>query len=363
MRIARLACVLLLIVLSASLLADPPPATSDSKNFTGLILRKWYDAAGRHTIEAELVDILEDKVKLKKPDGKAIEVPLSKLSPLDRSYVQWAAPLVQIVKAVPKRPATPKVMTNSIGMKLVLIPPGEFTMGEESRSIEVYPNRKLHRVRISKAFFMGTHEVTQADFKQVTGLEPSWFCAQGRGRKEVVGLDTSRFPVESVSWTAAVDFCNALSKKEGKTYRLPTEAEWEYACRAGTATRFMYGRGLTSADANIDGSRPIAGPKRPTLGRPTSIGSYRPNLFGLYDMHGNVCEWCSDWYEEEYSISGPVIDGILTDPQGPQTGEMRSLRSGSFRNEADLCTAATRFVFKKDETSFNSVGFRVVCER
>jgi len=364
MRIIRLACFLFPIVLSASLLAAPPPATSDAEDFTGLIVRKWYDAAGRHTIEAKLVDSSDGMVKLEKPDGKSIEIPFTKLSPIDRAYVQWAAPLVENLKAVPRRTEKLKTMTNSLGMKLVLIPPGEFVMGDEvpSPQLVLHPDRLAHRVRISKPFFLGIHEVTQEEFQTITGVNPSWFCAQGDGRQAVAGMDTRRFPVEAVEWFGAKEFCDRLSKKEGRTYRLPTEAEWEYACRAGTTATFHCGKSLTSVEANIDGAKPRGGPKRPALGRTTTVGSYRPNAFGLYDMHGNVAEWCSDWMELEYGVRGKEENGTLIDPQGPETGPSHAIRNGSYSDSAEVCGSACREMKPPKDGRFSTVGFRVVCE-
>ena len=142
------------------------------------------------------------------------------------------------------RSAPPKQIVNSIGMKLVLIPAGEFMMGspesEESRGSD----ETQHRVRITKPFYLGAYEVTQHEYEQVMGNNPSYCSANGKFKERVVGMDTSRHPVENVSWEDAVAFCQRLSQKEGKQYRLPTEAQWEYACRAGTSTPFNFGSTL-----------------------------------------------------------------------------------------------------------------------
>jgi len=189
-------------------------------------------------------------------------------------------------------------VANSIDMRLVLIPPGEFLMGspetEENRS----DNEYQHRVRIAKPFYLGVYEVTQSEYEGVMGKNPSAFSKDGARSDKVGAMDTSRFPVEAVSWENAVEFCQKLSelpeeKRFGCVYRLPTEAEWEYACRAGTRTPFHFGTSLSSTQANFDGNYPYgSASKGPNLSRTATVGSYRPNAWGLYDMHGNVLEWC-----------------------------------------------------------------------
>ncbi len=182
-----------------------------------------------------------------------------------------------------------KTLTNSIDMKLALIPAGEFEMGD---SID----GPVHRVRISKPFYLGVYEVTQSQYKQVVGTNPSWFSKTGVGKGKVSGLDTSDSPVEWVSWDDAQEFCKKLSalsgeQSMGREYRLPTEAEWEYACRAGTQTKFHFGDVLNGDKANVNGTEPEGTTtKGPYLGRTTSVGRYGANAFGLYDMHGNVWE-------------------------------------------------------------------------
>jgi formylglycine-generating enzyme required for sulfatase activity len=157
-----------------------------------------------------------------------------------------------------------KEVTNALGMKLRLIPSGEFRMGspedEEGRSREEHP----HEVRITRPFYMGIYPVTQAEYEKVIGKNPSWYSPTGGGKGYVKGLDTPRFPVEVVSWRDAVKFCEELSalpaeRKAGRVYRLPSEAEWEYACRAGTKSPFAFGRSLSSRQANFHGSYPYGG--------------------------------------------------------------------------------------------------------
>ena len=177
--------------------------------------------------------------------------------------------------------------TNSIGMKLVLIPAGEFLMGspEGEGYLVEHPQ---HRVRITKAFYLGTCEVTQEQYERVMGSNPSCFCKNGSGKDQVSGQDTGSFPVEMVSWEDAVEFCRRLSelpgeKSAGRVYRLPTEAEWEYACRAGSSGRYGFGdqeRGLGEHGWFSDNSH----------GKTHPVGQKKPNAWGLYDVHGNVWE-------------------------------------------------------------------------
>ena len=159
---------------------------------------------------------------------------------------------------------------------------------------------KQHEVTLTKPFYMGKHEVTQEQWESVMGKTPS----DNKGAK---------LPVTNVSWEDCQDFIKKLNEKTTGGYRLPTEAEWEYACRAGTTTAYSFGNKITPKDANYGDSK---------IAKPVAVGSYKPNAFGLYDMHGNVSEWCEDWYGE-YPFA-------VTDPKGPAKGEYRVLRGGSF---------------------------------
>jgi formylglycine-generating enzyme required for sulfatase activity len=178
----------------------------------------------------------------------------------------------------------------------------------------------------------------------------------------VRGLDTDGFPAESVSWNDAVRFCARLSarpaeKAAGRKYRLPTEAEWEYACRPGTTTPFHFGKSLSSTQANFDGNRPYGGAdKGPDLGRPCKMGNYKPNAWGLYDMHGNVRQWCADWYDPNYYKRSPKKD-----PAGPNVGRGRVLRGGSWAHMARVCRAAFRTGLPAGSTPAD-IGFRVACD-
>ena len=255
-------------------------------------------------------------------------------------------------------------LTNSIGMKFVEIPAGRFQMGSaESEIGSRVDERPVHEVEISRPFLLGVYEVTQAEYEQVTGTNPSYFSRSGAGAKKVEGLKTERFPVEQVSWVEADEFCKRLSAlpdemKAGRTYRLPTEAEWQYACRAGKTTPFQFGGALGAKDANINGNFPYGGaPRGAFLGRTTEVGSYAPNGFGLHDMHGNVAEMVSDWYGRHYYQSSPQVD-----PKGPEQGADRVVLGGSWGTDAARCRAGFR---RSNATSGKAYffGFRVVCQQ
>ena len=261
--------------------------------------------------------------------------------------------------AVEKKPKELSVdLGGGVKLEFVLIPAGEFMMGSP-KSEGISDERPQHRVRISKPFYMGIYEVTQAEYQKVMRKNPSWFSSTGRGKERVSGVDTSRFPVERVSWNDAVEFCRKLSvlpaeKAAGRSYRLPTEAEWEYACRAGTTTPFHFGDSLNGKEANCDGTNPYGtGTKGSYLQRTTTVGCYRPNAFGLYDMHGNVGEWCQDRYSKEYYANSP-----LADPRGFAAGFARVLRGGSWSGSAFVCRSASRYRNSPDDPRY-FIGFRV----
>ena len=196
-------------------------------------------------------------------------------------------------------------ITNSINMKFVYIEPGTFLMGSpEKEPGKVADESPQHEVTLTQGFYMQTTEVTQRQWKAVMGSNPSYFKNCG-----------DDCPVENVSWDDAQEFIKKLNQKEGKSeYRLPAEAEWEYAARAGTATPFAFGKCLSTDEANYDGNSPIAGCAKGIYREKTlPAGSLKANAWGLYDMHGNVWEWCRDWY-------GEYPAGSVTNPEGSSTG-------------------------------------------
>lgn len=254
-----------------------------------------------------------------------------------------------------------KALTNSIGMKLNLIPAGEFMMGAAEGDDGAGDDEKpRHKVRITRPYYIGVYEVTQGEYEKVLGVNSSFFSQTGYGKSRVKGMKTDRFPAEQVTWHKAVEFCRKLSempaeKQARRVYRLPTEAEWEYACRAGTTSIFHYGNSLSATQANFNGNFPFGGaPKGPFLTRTSEVGSFKPNAFGLYDMHGNVWEWCSDWFDRTYYKRSPIDD-----PQGPSTGSSRVIRGGEWYGDARDCRSAFRYADLPDGV-FYVLGFRVV---
>ena len=252
-------------------------------------------------------------------------------------------------------------LTNEIGMKFRLIPPGTFLMGSPEDEERRWSDEHQHEVTLTRAFYLGIYPVTQAEWTSVMGSNPSWFSSSGDGSDEVSGQDTSRFPVESVSWDDAQDFLGKLNASYGMSgirYRLPSEAEWEYACRAGTTSPFSFGGVLQGDQANCDGNYPYGtSSEGPYLERTSAVGSYSSNGFGLYDMHGNVWEWCQDWYGKDYYSSSPSED-----PAGPSSGSSRVLRGGSWDRYAGHCRSALRSNLDPAGSNYGRYGFRVLCE-
>ena len=240
---------------------------------------------------------------------------------------------------------------------LVDIPPGTFLMGTPADEPESYPWEKPQTVvTFTYGFKMGKYEVTQAEYQAVMGGNPSYFSGV-----------TNR-PVEQMTWASAMDYCARLTASQkaagclpaGWRYRLPTEAEWEYACRAGTTTAFGYGPALRSGMANFIGKQEydaatgtVINTKGIDIDKPTIVGSYAPNAWGLYDMHGNLWEWCLDYWGDA------PPGGNVVDPFGPVTGTDRVVRGGCWYTSARVCRSSYRGrgnpVFKGNET-----GFRIV---
>ena len=242
-----------------------------------------------------------------------------------------------------RRPEVGDTITSSTGMKLAWIPPGEFMMGSPKDEENREGDEQQHPVKLSQGFFMGVYEVTQAQYEAVVGENPSHF--KGRDR-----------PVETVSWENAEAFCRKLSQLEGKTYQLPTEAQWEYACRAGTTTPFSFGETISSDQANYDGNSTYGqGRKGEHRRQTTPVGQFPANALGLDDMHGNVWEWCRDWLDEKY-----YAKSHKKDPKGPESGAYRVLRGGSWYSNPRYCRAACRY-WRAPDFTHDFIGFRVLC--
>ena len=223
-------------------------------------------------------------------------------------------------------------------MELVWCPPGEFTMGSPTSEEGRYDGETQHRVRLTKGFWLGKYPVTQRQWRSVMGGNPSSFKGDD-------------LPVEMVSWDDCQAFIKKVNAVLGCGARLPTEAEWEYACRAGTTTAYFWGNALNGDRANCAGNCPCGTDKKgPYLAKTTPVGRYGANAWGFADMHGNVCEWCADWY-------GDYNDDAV-DPTGPASGAFRVYRGGSWRSNARYCRSANR-VRIEPGFRFNSLGFRV----
>jgi len=234
---------------------------------------------------------------------------------------------------------------NTIGMQFVSLPPATFMMGSPKTEPDRSEDEILHRVTLSRGFWMQTTQVTQAHWKEIMGTNPSEFQENGKNR-----------PVESVAWIHVQYFIRELNKAEGThKYRLPTEAEWEFACRAGTDTPFFFGECLSSDQANYDGRYPLPGcAEGEYLETTLPVASFPPNAWGLYDMHGNVWEWCQDRF-------GEYPDHPVVDPAGPSKGADRIARGGGWASFAQYCRSAFRFGFYEVYKNC-TVGFRLVLD-
>ncbi len=267
--------------------------------------------------------------------GQESNAPLLAIAPFDEQeakghQLRWAKYL-----------KVPVEWENSIGMKFVLIPPGIFMMGAPDSLASAQDDEKpQHRVQISRPFYLGTYEVTQVQYMNVVGNNPSGFQNEE--------ADTTDYPIETVYWSNTQRFCAMLSslhaeKRADRLYRLPTEAEWEYACRAGTKT--VFGFGENADEASIYGWH---GRKSKRASHP--VGQKKPNVWGLYDMHGNVWEWCADWYGPDYYRHSPQQD-----PVGPEVGTSRVTRGGCWWL---LARASRRGSYSIRQANTN-LGFRV----
>jgi formylglycine-generating enzyme required for sulfatase activity len=223
-----------------------------------------------------------------------------------------------------------RTVTNSVGMALVRVPPGKFLMGSARDEKGRHDGETLHPVTISKAFYIGVTEVTQAQWQVVMGFNPS----KTKGDK---------LPVHGISWSHAVEFCKKLSEKDRKAYRLPTEAEWEYACRAGAKAAFAGGGDPDKMAWHMDSSGE----------RVHRVATLAPNAWGIHDMHGNAMEWTADWY------AGSHDKKAATDPKGAKQGKERVARGGSWLHFARACRSAAR-VGVRPTWAPEHVGFRVV---
>ena len=330
------------------------------------------------------------------------------MQPLLHLALAWTLPLLALAAQAAE---PPRRVENSLGMKFMLVPAGEFVMGSDeppdslARDYPQYERRRLealgdeapaHRVRITRAFYMGQHEVTVGQFRRflaASGYTPESIAdgtggygynrryapaasARGdafEGRDPKYSWSHPGFeqgddhPVVNVTWNDAVALARWLSATEGVTYRLPTEAEWEYACRAGTRTRYHGGDeplSLLKTGNTFDATAALNWPQWQGLALPgrdgfaftAPVGSFAPNAFGLHDMHGNAWEWVADWYDEHYYARSPQDD-----PQGPDDGTVRVRRGGSWHTWAFYARASFRN-WNSPQTRYTLVGIRLVRE-
>ncbi len=239
-----------------------------------------------------------------------------------------------------------KVIKNSLGMEFVLVPAGRFMMGSPSDEPHRDSSEKLHQVIITKPFYLQSTEVTLKQWRSLMG-------------KRLFGRrwGSGNLPVTRVSWYDCIKFIKKLNRLNEGFYRLPTEAEWEYACRAGTRTPFSWGEEIDCTRARYGGTETC---KEYLESRgidpdgPAPVKSYAPNKWGLYDMHGNVWEWCQDWY-------GPYPDGTVVDPRGPDKGNMKVRRGGSWFKWGYSCRSANR-AYAHPASRFHTTGFRILLE-
>jgi formylglycine-generating enzyme required for sulfatase activity len=270
----------------------------------------------------------------------------------DASHLQFRMCVGAISTVVPQpdlaKEPSPKISVTSVEPPVfkpqlpenfVLIKGETFIMGSPKGEYGREPNETLHEVKLSD-FAMCRYAVTQEEWRMVTGSNPSKFKGDN-------------LPVERVSWDDCQDFIKRLNQKTGQIYRLSTEAEWEYACRAGTTTPFNTGENLTTDQANYDGNEPYRNyPKGEYRQKTVPVDHFVPNGYGLYNMHGNVWEWCSDLY-------GGYGMGTVENPSGPTTGSYRVFRGGGLADDARVCRSARRG-YSFLGTRSGGVGFRLV---
>ena len=295
------------------------------------------------------------------PEGLAEKFQAYEAQKKIQAKMPWAGVSIEQILAA-KALGIPVAFENSIGMRFVLIPAGEFMMGSKDPAARVAqlcaaPNVQAesfrhehprHKVTLTKAFYMSIHEVTQKHYEAVTR-------PKGAGkapRKYPGGFKGENMPAGNISWRDGEKFCKTLSKSDGRTYALPTEAQWEYACRARTDTPFSFGPTISNNQANYDSNYVYdKGKKGKHPEKPMPAGKTRHNAWGLYDMHGNLGEWCADAF-------GPYPGGPVTDPKGPAGGKARVVRGGSWRSRPGACRSAFR---SGSDAASHDIGLRVVC--
>jgi formylglycine-generating enzyme required for sulfatase activity len=299
--------------------------------------RHWKEVAEniRGNLKEMVDQCKEEELEFRYADFEPV---LKMLKGLDlKKTVQVSQAKVKVL-SIPKTESQPQVeavqkageiITNDLGMKFAWIPAGTFMMGSPKSEEGRKSNETSHKVTITKGFYLGKYTVTQEQWEEVMRDNPSY----------TKGI---KLPVTDVSWEDCQEFTKKLNARTKGGYRLPYEAEWEFACRAGTSSAYYFGDEITHLDANYGGSN---------IGKPVAVGSYKANAFGLYDMHGNVFEWCEDWYED-------YPEGAATDPKGPAMGDRRVLRGGSFNFNVSFARSSTRNLISPTYR-YNFNGFRL----
>ncbi|MDO4629959.1 MAG: SUMF1/EgtB/PvdO family nonheme iron enzyme, partial [Planctomycetia bacterium] len=326
-------------VFPTSSVLNNPKLTSGTKQKTVAELEQEYyeklraDLLQKH--EAELRKQEKEEAKRKAEARLKVELEAEKKRKFKELKEKYAPLQVEAGKRMVKT-------VDGIEYAFRYCPPGVFMMGSPSSETNRIYDELLHMVTLTKGFWLLETQVTQEMWKFVMGKNPSNFIG-------------AQNPVEHVSWNDCLNFCTKLSQKIGMKISLPTEAQWEYACRAGTTTPFNFGSTLNGDKANCYGRHPYGtGTKGTYHGKTVAVKSYAPNAWGLYDIHGNVCEWCQDWY-------GAYPTNSVTDPMGPRSGSRRVIRGGGWNHYALYCRSACRNNCSQEDRDRN-LGLRVLLE-
>ncbi len=304
-----------------------------SKAISGLTNGKSYEFAITGIDKEKGESGLSYKVRV--TPQKAEKTPDSKGAPVKTNEAEKSmAPMKMLAK---------KEFINKLGMEFVFIPSGTFTIEIVSDKANTVNTVTSHQVTLTRGFYMQKTEVTQELWKRVMGKNPSFFKECG-----------DDCPVEQISWNEVQQFIKRLNQMESTDkYSLPTEAEWEYACRAGKGTPFAFGDCLTTSDANYNGDFPFTSCEKGLYrGSPIRTGLLSPNVWGLHDMHGNVWEWCQDWL-------GDYSSDAVSDPLGTPSGSLRVIRGGGWNSYAKACRSDNRSGIDPAK-KFANLGFRVV---
>ncbi len=310
---------------------------------------------------AALADALEEAGEAQRADLARLTLRARRM-PTDGPLRPGVEGAVAVLLRAGARPSVPEV-TNSLGMRFALVPAGVGLLGTATGTEAHQNSEQPHQpVEYTSPFWMSVFPVTQGEYAAVRRRRPSVFKPGGKHAGRVKKQDTSDFPVDSVSWREAAEFCTSLSRRKeereaGRSYRLPTEAEWEYACRAagGVSGLFLFGDTITSDVANFNGTRPFGdAPQGPNLERTCAVGAYPPNALGLYDLTGNVWEWVEDWFSRDgYAGYARVA------PRGAATGTAKVLRGGSWSSYGWGCRISYRNCITPDAKN-NNFGLRPV---